>query len=304
MPNSIPIFLSSDNNYAPYVATTIASICDNTDSFCEFYILDGGISKDNIDKISALKRPFENFSIEFKKIDTEKYFKGFLTNSYVSIATYYRFIISNLFPTLDKALYLDVDIIAEGDILELYQVDLNGHMLAAVPDQGDTIYIEQKLKKNLKMATNSCYFNAGVLVIDMTKWRQNSVLNQLFELEKIYRGRLLANDQDVLNKYFENNYQKIDTKYNLMTSPKNQDCIIRHYFCKPKPWDVHPDLCKGEYEDYAIFWKYALNTAFYEQIISSCKYKSLAQLRMLALLERIGKERENNVKSINCSTCI
>ena len=36
----IPIFLSSDNNYAPFVATTIASVCDNTKSFCDFYILD------------------------------------------------------------------------------------------------------------------------------------------------------------------------------------------------------------------------------------------------------------------------
>ena len=41
----IPIFLSSDNNYAPFVATTIASICDNTKSFCDFYILDGGIEE-------------------------------------------------------------------------------------------------------------------------------------------------------------------------------------------------------------------------------------------------------------------
>ena len=41
--SNIPIFLSSDDNYAPFVATTIASICDNTKSFCEFYVLDGGI---------------------------------------------------------------------------------------------------------------------------------------------------------------------------------------------------------------------------------------------------------------------
>jgi len=47
----IPIFLSSDNNYAPFVATTIASICDNTKSFCDFYILDGGIEEENKEKI-------------------------------------------------------------------------------------------------------------------------------------------------------------------------------------------------------------------------------------------------------------
>lgn len=50
----IPIFLSSDNNYAPYIAIAIASICDNTKSFCNFYILDGGISKENKSYINSL----------------------------------------------------------------------------------------------------------------------------------------------------------------------------------------------------------------------------------------------------------
>ena len=74
--NTIPIFLSSDNNYAPYVATTIASICDNTKSFCDFYILDGGISKENQEKIYVLKEKFNNFSIEFINIDVDKEFKS------------------------------------------------------------------------------------------------------------------------------------------------------------------------------------------------------------------------------------
>ena len=69
---NIPIFLSSDNNYAPFVATTIASICDNTKSFVEVYVLDGGITEENQEKISALKDVFKNFSIEFIKIDLEK----------------------------------------------------------------------------------------------------------------------------------------------------------------------------------------------------------------------------------------
>lgn len=71
---NIPVFLSSDNNYAPFVATTIASICDNTKSFCEFYVLDGGIKEENKAKICELKNKFNNFSIEFIEIDVKKSF--------------------------------------------------------------------------------------------------------------------------------------------------------------------------------------------------------------------------------------
>ena len=126
--NNIPIFLSSDNNYAPFVATTIASICDNTKSFCEFYILDGGITQENQEKICKLKVQFNNFSIEFIKIDVEKTFKNIdykNTCNYVTISTYNRFLIPMLKLNTDKAIYLDVDVIVIGDILKFYEQDFS-----------------------------------------------------------------------------------------------------------------------------------------------------------------------------------
>ena len=135
--NNIPIFLSSDNNYAPFVATTIASICDNTKSFCEFYILDGGITQENQEKICKLKVQFNNFSIEFIKIDVEKTFKNIDYKNicnYVTISTYNRFLIPMLKLNTDKAIYLDVDVIVVGDILKFYEQDLNNHIIGAIPD--------------------------------------------------------------------------------------------------------------------------------------------------------------------------
>ena len=88
--SNIPIFLSSDNNYAPFIETTIASICDNTKSFCEFFILDGGITKENQEKICKLKNEFNNFNITFLTVDIEKEF-GHIDFShaqkYISLST-------------------------------------------------------------------------------------------------------------------------------------------------------------------------------------------------------------------------
>ena len=69
----IPVFLSADNNYAPLIATTVASICDNTKSFVDFYVLDGGISEENKQKIATLKNQFKNFEIEYIAVDISKY---------------------------------------------------------------------------------------------------------------------------------------------------------------------------------------------------------------------------------------
>lgn len=278
---NIPIFLASDNNYAPFVATAIASICDNTNSYCEFYVLDGGISEENKARICDLKNQFDNFSVVFVKIDTDKYFKNFIVESYITVATYYRFVIADLFPDLEKVLYLDVDIIAQGDISDLYNIDLANYVLGAVIDQGDKLYIS-RLKKNLNMDIFSHYFNAGVLLIDLKKWREDNISKKLFETEKKYRGNLLCNDQDVLNKLFENNYKELPICFNSMLTNKN--AIVRHFYNKVKPWHVAEDFCLDEYKDFLIFWFYAKLIGISDRI--DCKYKSKHQFQVLNLYKR------------------
>lgn len=281
----IPIFLSSDNNYAPYIATTIASICDNTAAFCEFYILDGGIKTDNKTKIKTLMEQYNNFSIEYINIDTEKYFKNFVTNSYITLPTYYRFIIPQLKLNLERILYLDVDIIVKGDIQELFNTNLDNKVLGAIKDLGDSYYIK-RLKFNVEIDPSHTYFNAGVLLIDCKKWREQNISEKLFNTEKKYRGKLLCNDQDVLNKVFENNYKMLLEKFNALTL--KGDTVIRHYYSKPKPWEIKQDIKNSSQllQDVDLFWYYVQKTPYYEQLCANCQYKSPAQIQLLMLYKK------------------
>lgn len=281
----IPIFLSSDNNYAPYIATTIASICDNTAAFCEFYILDGGIKTDNKTKIKTLMEQYNNFSIEYINIDTEKYFKNFVTNSYITLPTYYRFIIPQLKLNLERILYLDVDIIVKGDIQELFNTNLDNKVLGAIKDLGDSYYIK-RLKFNVEIDPSHTYCNAGVLLIDCKKWREQNISEKLFNTEKKYRGKLLCNDQDVLNKVFENNYKMLLEKFNALTL--KGDTVIRHYYSKPKPWEIKQDIKNSSQllQDVDLFWYYAQKTPYYEQLCANCQYKSPAQIQLLMLYKK------------------
>ena len=288
MQNNIPIFVASDNNYASFVATTIASICDNTGSFCQFYILDGGISEENKSLISSLKQQYNNFDITFVKIEEEKYFKNFVASSYVSMATYYRFIIPELFPGISKVLYLDVDIIVNGDINELYNIDLENYIIAAVADEGNSDYIKM-LKNNMDINFNSTYFNAGILLINFDKWRGENITSQLFEIEKKYHDKLLCNDQDILNNYFENNYKLLDPKYNSMIY--REDMLIRHYYGAVKPWMFIPDICIKKYDEFKLFWDIARKTPFYDELVKKCKYVSFHHLQLLDLYQRLGKKK-------------
>jgi glycosyltransferase involved in cell wall biosynthesis len=265
----IPVFLSSDDNYAPFVATTIVSICCHTKAFMKFYILDGGISEFNKKQITLLKDKFD-FSIEFIKVNIVEIFQGFHAKSHITISTYNRFLIPQIKPHLGKVIYLDVDVIALGNIAELYNEDLMGYSLAAVPETASKAD-SAKWKKNLDIPAEHIYFNAGVLLIDVQKWRENKITKKLFAIEKEYRPKLSWGDQDVLNKCFELDYRILDNKYNYMTGGsrvKVSDMVIRHFNTIWKPWQTdkwgpHEDKVIKNYNE---FWFFACQTPFLIQL--------------------------------------
>ncbi len=299
---NVTIFLSSDNNYAPFVATTIASICDNTESFIDFYILDGGITKENQDKIKSLKNQFNNFSIEFIQINNQDNFKNIQLKRGLSLAAYSRLLIPNIKPNIKKAIYLDVDVIVKGDISELFNEPLDDFAIGAVQDFTDKISDKnnkvEKIKKASEIGKYSCYFNSGVLLIDCDIWRNTVNIKDLLDIEEKYRSTRIMNDQDVLNKYFENNYKILDSKYNFynqdIEDTNTAEFAIRHFVGHTKPWHIAPIKNKIMPKNISDFWHYAKQTPFYEILLTNCKIKEAGSKRLVALNAIIEKNKENS----------
>lgn len=268
---NIPVFLSSDNNYAAFVATTIASICDNTKSFCDFYILDGGITDENKTKICELKKQFNNFDIEFLAVDLEKYFKDLPETKYISKAMYSRFLIPELKPEIDKAIYSDVDVVVLGDIAEMYNEDLQGHALGAIWEEFAEKTFNIERKRSLKLKDNHKYFASGNLFIDCKKWRENDITNKLIELIQSNTFKLNCPDQDALNIYFNDNYKILSPKYcwinqNFYFYKDCSDIIIRHFNGFVKPWFINPDTNLNLMQNIQDFWNYAKLTEFFNDL--------------------------------------
>ena len=133
----IPIFFATDDNYAPFLAVTVESMLQNAskDYFYKIYVLTTKLNPVHEEKISALMT--ENASIQFISLQMEldKIQSMFHLRDYYSKETYYRLFIANLFPQYEKVLYLDCDIIILGDISELYNTDINGNFVGAIPEE-------------------------------------------------------------------------------------------------------------------------------------------------------------------------
>lgn len=287
---NIPIFLASDDNYAPFVATTIASICDNTKSFIDFYVLSDGITSENQNIIRLMQKDFPNFSVEFLQIDAQNLFKDFTTAKSITLSTYNRFLIPQLKPNLGKVLYSDVDVIVLGDIAEMYNENLNGHILGAIWEEYAEKNDNIKRRNALGLSQEHKYFSAGNLLIDCEKWRAENITEKLFEFEKNYRDRLLYADQDVMNICFDNNYQPLPKRYcyifqDFFFYKEHNDILIRHYNGPIKPWRISPDIKTSLIPNIDDFWFYARKTPYYEKIYQKTQNKTeqdmlLRQLRI------------------------
>ena len=209
----INICFSSDNNYAKHMAVAMISILKNSkseDSY-NFYILDGGISPKNKTKINELLK-IRSFNIEYLNVNSDDFKDCPMTGyvKYITLPTYYRFKIASLLPNIDKILYLDCDIIVDSDISELYNYNIEQYYIGAIPE-----VFNQDHKRRLDIEGNAYYCNAGVLLINSKKWREDNIEGKLFEYAKKPQREIIFQDQDVLNEVLKYKIKYIPLKWNV-----------------------------------------------------------------------------------------
>ena len=266
----IPLVFAVDDNYASFLCVTIKSILDNvsSDYFIKVYILNTGLSEYNKKKIIQIsEQDKDNVDIEY--VDVAHRLDGLKDKmhlrDYYTNAIYYRIFIPSLFPQYDKMIYLDCDMVLLDDISKLYNIDLQGNVVAAVHEEAMSsfdcfgAYSEEFLD-----VPRMEYFNSGLLVINMQEYRKEQIETKFINLMLSHKFEV-APDQDYLNVLLKGKTKLLDVGWNktpIMEKDFPEDQIkLVHFKLNFKPW--HYDGIK--YEKY--FWKYAKQTPFYDDLI-------------------------------------
>lgn len=210
------IIMASDDNYAKIMATSINSIGKNNieAEIIKVNIIDAGISEINKQFILAIRTKYSNLHIHF--IDFSKYetLIGTLvkkTNPPLPLITFARLFIADMISD-DKVLYVDCDTICTSDLEEFWNIDLQDKMIAGVQDT-----VSEEIKKKIGLSVNDYYINAGIILLDLKKWRENDCTNKAVEFINRNNGCVMHNDQGVLNALFKDDIRIIELKYNVMT---------------------------------------------------------------------------------------
>lgn len=174
-------------------------------------------------------------------------------DSHITRSTYYRLLAPDILPeSVEKILYLDGDIIVNGDISHLWSLDLNGFAFAGAEDCSFV------LKENYSRLQYDCkygYYNAGVTLYNIKYWRDNNLSKLIFDYIESHESSLKWLDQDAVNAFLHDKRKKIPIQYNFQTfffmktywnrysesfkenviSAANNPVLI-HYIGHAKPW--------------------------------------------------------------------
>lgn len=147
-----------------------------------------------------------------------------MENSYSPYA-FIRLLADEVDEIPDKVLYLDVDIVAGGDITELYNYDIENYEYAAVKDYYGKIFI------------NHNYINSGVMLLNMKKTRETGLFARCRHV--VNTKKMAFPDQTALNKEAKARIF-LPAKFNSQRRDHDND-VIRH-FCKSIRW--YPNMMR------------------------------------------------------------
>jgi lipopolysaccharide biosynthesis glycosyltransferase len=259
---SEPIVLVAtvDDNYVMPMTVTIGSAFKNLkseSSRISLYVIDGGIRPSTKEKAEATLKS-DRLEITWLRPDPEK-LKVVPQN--VVIAYYYRLLMAEILPQeISKVIYLDADMVVLGDLQELWDMDMEDSFVLAATN-GNSLSTAPGLSnyEQLGLDSNAAYFNAGLLVANLDKWREANLTTKFFDFFVKNQATVKEHDQDILNATLAGKWKRISSQWNQLPQfylfPdgvkdfESLERVINHpyiiHYGGAKPWHItcdHPDV--------------------------------------------------------------
>lgn len=233
----VNICFAVNEQYSVPLRNVLYSIVEHADSTrcIDILVMTKGLSEEAMTQVRSAIQNRDNVSVRFidMLIYEQKYLDGVVPiQQYISVETDYRlFLATELFSEYEKMIYLDCDTLVQGNIAELFDTDLEGKALGAVPEysfryheyQQNPMFVENEpysirgyCTKLIGLQTLEDYFNAGLLLFDLKLFRKLTTIEDMMSV--LTQKHFLMNDQDVLNHLIKGDYKHLDVEWNYLNT--------------------------------------------------------------------------------------
>ncbi|MDQ0509548.1 glycosyltransferase family 8 protein [Ancylobacter amanitiformis] len=207
---------ATDSGYVELTAVMLASLAANArDDYTKVYVFGDRLT---VAEKAALRAsyPLDNLVMIDLTEEDMRFLAGMPIALHVSRTTYARFLMPfRVDQDETRLLYIDCDAIVNDSLRPLRDIDMQGLAVGAVHDDArrrENRHFERNLAIGLPADTN--YFNAGILLIDLVKWREEKLTERASQFATEHPN-LPVLDQDALNGALSGQWLVLDERWNL-----------------------------------------------------------------------------------------
>ena len=284
----VAIAYGLNNQYTYPTIVSMTSILENSYShtYYIFYLLvdKSTFKEENKKKLMNLEDKYERCEVYILEISRES-IKNANTKRY-PLAAYYRLLLSDLIPDLNRIIYLDGDTIIYTDLSEMYNLEMGNNVMLG--------FVDNSYQKAEEFGIRTYkYIVSGVLLINLKTIRRENISSKFFEFIDKYQDKLTQEDQTVINIVLHGRIDFLPPKYGIWNF-NNKDAVIYHnnyenknlgikaydekeilnawnlpsilHFVRAKPWKPRTKFTHNQFHD--DWWEYAKLTDVYRNIIS------------------------------------
>ncbi len=253
MSRRLTVVAAIDGRYLTPLAAMLCSLACAlpADTRVDLRLLTGGLTQR---QRAWLDRAVRDCAVNLTEVTVDRSLCADLkVSQHVSIETYYRLLAPRYLPDVERALYLDSDLVVRRSVSDLYTKPFDGAHLLAVPhfssksaffsaERGVPSY------KAIGVLGSTRTFNAGVMMLNLERWRQTNAASAVFAYLRQYRDHVLWWDQDGLNAVLHADWRALPPAWNVMSHHAQEyllhgvDCVVdpeAYAGAVEDPWIVH-----------------------------------------------------------------
>lgn len=255
----IHIACGANAAYMPYAAAMLRSLLTQTHQspLCIHFMYTDALPLSDMERLRALVTDLGG-NWQALRINPEQ-LHFFPPNSRFGIEAWYRTLLPELLPDLPRVLYLDADTLVLQPLDELWATDLQDNIVGAIRNPLYP-FMNNQFQKDLGLRRGQ-YFNSGVLLMDLQRWRGEGISRKLQGFVKTHAPTQNWPDQNALNAILRGRWLQLSPRWNahsiyfdlkasqLSLTDEALQCLrsapgIVHFVAPYKPLDF---LCKHPY---------------------------------------------------------
>lgn len=266
--NVVNIVFTTDINYKDYLKTTLRSAIANKNENSVYNI---NIICVDLPKIEQEKfKKFETKNVHINPVSVSlkdiKDVGDYEIEYFVTRADLFKFFMPELFPKLDKILYIDADTVIMKDLTELYNTDLGNKFIGVVnkplKEFGSVTLFNHDFPAKVRE------YNCGVILMNLKLWREHNITKALIDEKNEEKDKELMTQSAFNAVLTQDKIKKLSPVNNIFTEWKDEgtfrsyhfwfayfpycikgcnfksllkDAVIIHYISSNKPWNHRED---------------------------------------------------------------